>query len=531
MATFNFGSKKAYRPPAYEYSWWSSLCTLPRRLGSPPSAESKHQHRSCNIVPIFRVLLEDILDGKHLPPLSLKDFEEYLLFDERSAENLYFTLWLREYTKRHRAWFATATTTSRSLALSFTRAKSTFFSHSSPHELNLASVLISNFLIAAEGQPHPPPTGFTQIQHDVEYMLRESLLRFVAARTKNAGRQRVLCALIGGVGTGLLALVPILASILGGKPRALRLAALPLLWMGATIFLSSIHGICFIIYLLGDARQLHPFELARPPISSPRPLNAPAPVHIPPAISGFTLGHAYTGSTASAGSMNMREKGYPIRGPSMADSAPSPVTPSGILVSSPFPESPSVLPTSVTAPPRAHHSRNISTATSVMSFPTIPPYSPALSSPFDTAPFISPFDPNVLHQDAAQQVKQAPWHAPRPSVPSFNFDELPGRRRVIPPQRSSSLNAPPREPMTSRLKRFAMRFSRGPSSPRKASTPLIAPLTRVWSPLITRAQWEIVMRSAVVGLMFAGVVVGAVLAVPVRQPGKSWYDGYTDLGL
>lgn len=363
-------------------------------------------------------------------------------------------------------------------------------------------------------------------------MLRESLLRFVAARTKNAGRQRVLCALIGGIGTGLLALAPILASILGGKPRALRLAALPLLWLGATIFFSSIHGICFIIYLLGDARQLHPFELARPPISSPRPLNSPGPIHIPPAISGFTLGHAYTASTSSAGSMSMKEKTYPVRGPSMANGALLPATPPGIIVSSPFPESPSVLPPSVTAPPRAYHSRNISTSnTSAMSIPAIPPYSPALSSPFDTAPFITPFDPSVLHQNAAQIAKQAPWHASQSTLPSFNFDELPGRRRVIPPQRSSSFNAPPPEPITSRLKRFAMRFVPGPSNPRTASTPLIAPLTRVWSPLITRAQWEIVMRSSMAGLMFASVVVGALLAVPVRQPGQSWYDGYTDLGI
>lgn len=436
------------------------------------------------------------------------------------------------YTKRHRAWFATATVTSRSLALSFTRAKSTFFSHSSPHELNLASVLISNFLIAAEGQPHPPPTVFTQIQHDVEHMLRGSLLRFVAARTKNAGRQRIWCALIGGIGTGLLALAPILVSILGDKPRALRLAALPLLWLGATIFLSSIHGICFIIYLLGDARQLHPFELARPPISSPRPVNAPAPAHIPPAISGFTLGHAYTGSTSSAGSAGMKEKSYPIRGPPLAESAPSPVTPSGVLVSSPFPESPNVLPPSVTAPPRAHHSRSISTSNmSVMSVPTIPPYSPALSSPFDTAPFITPFNPNVFHHDAPSANNQSPWSAPQPSLPTFNFDELPGRRRVIPPQRSSSFNAPPPEPFSSCLKRLARRFSPEPPGPRTASTPMIAPLTRVWSPLITRAQWEIVMRSAVVGLMFAGVVVGALLAVPAHKPGQPWYEGYTNLGL
>ncbi|KAG8684190.1 hypothetical protein FRC08_013820 [Ceratobasidium sp. 394] len=343
-------------------------------------------------------------------------------------------------------------------------------------------------------------------------MLRESLLRFVAARISNAGKKRVWCALIGGVGTSLIALAPLLVSILGDKPRALRLAALPILWLGATVFLSSIHGICFVIYILGDARQLYPFELARPSISSPRPLNPTNPAHIPESISGFTLGHAYTGSTALAVS---EKPVVPIRGPPMVETMPSPTTPDDIYVSSPFPASPTTLPPLVTTLPRVRHSRNISNM-SGMSIPTIPPYSPTLSSPFDTAPFIAPFDPSVLDQVNEKHAR-----------PAFDFDQLPGRRRSTQHQRSFSLDAAANS-LGSRLRRAIP----GRSKADVASTPPIAPLTRVWSPLVTRAQWEIVMRSAAVALMFAGVVVGALLAVPRRVvPGQPWYDGYTDLNL
>ncbi|KAL5631169.1 hypothetical protein ACGC1H_006865 [Rhizoctonia solani] len=431
------------------------------------------------------------------------------------------------YTKRHRAWFATATMTSRSLALSFTRAKLTFFSHSSPHELNLASIFISNFLIAAEGQPHPHPSVFSQIQRDVEHMLQESLLRFVAARTKNAGKQRVWCALIGGIGTGLIALAPVLVSILGHKSRVLRLIALPILWLGATIFLSSIHGICFVIYLLGDARQLYPFELARPPISSPRPINDHSPQHVPSSISGFTFGHAYTSSTSGNENFETKEKLYPIHGPSI-ESVPSPLTAADIHISSPFPQSPIGVPST---PPHAHHARNFSSSgTSVTSIPAIPPYSPAVSSPFDTAPFVAPWDPDVWNPGSTQDNKFGSWqNGIQTSItcaPAFSFDDLPGRPRVKPPQCSTPLNGST-ESVGSRIHRtVCFSFKHG----RTRSTPFIAPLTRVWSPIITRAQWEIVIRSAAFGLLFAAILTGIVLAVPSHSiPGQSWYDQYRDL--
>ena len=44
------------------------------------------------VTPAIQVSLEDILDRKHLPPLTLREFEDYLLFVERSSENLFVLL-------------------------------------------------------------------------------------------------------------------------------------------------------------------------------------------------------------------------------------------------------------------------------------------------------------------------------------------------------------------------------------------------------------------------------------------------------
>lgn len=53
--------------------------------------------RSFGITPKYDIKLEDVLQAKHLPPLGLKEFEEYLLYVEHSAENLYFWMWLSKY--------------------------------------------------------------------------------------------------------------------------------------------------------------------------------------------------------------------------------------------------------------------------------------------------------------------------------------------------------------------------------------------------------------------------------------------------
>ncbi|KIJ61137.1 hypothetical protein HYDPIDRAFT_64396, partial [Hydnomerulius pinastri MD-312] len=60
------------------------------RLCNPPPAVGKV--RSCGMTPVLDVRLDDVLARQHLPPIGLKDFEEYLLYVEQAPENLYFTL-------------------------------------------------------------------------------------------------------------------------------------------------------------------------------------------------------------------------------------------------------------------------------------------------------------------------------------------------------------------------------------------------------------------------------------------------------
>jgi hypothetical protein len=46
--------------------------------------------------------------------------------------------------------------------------------------------------------------------------------------------------------------------------------------------------------------------------------------------------------------------------------------------------------------------------------------------------------------------------------------------------------------------------------------PAFGPLTKILSPVISRAQWEIVIRSAFAALLITLTIVGSLLAVPVR---------------
>ena len=64
----------------------NALLSLPYRLTPPPPLQPKSS--SWGITPHFRIPLNEILDRKHLPPLGLKDFEEWLLFIDRMPECL-----------------------------------------------------------------------------------------------------------------------------------------------------------------------------------------------------------------------------------------------------------------------------------------------------------------------------------------------------------------------------------------------------------------------------------------------------------
>jgi len=47
--------------------------------------------------------------------------------------------------------------------------------------------------------------------------------------------------------------------------------------------------------------------------------------------------------------------------------------------------------------------------------------------------------------------------------------------------------------------------------------PAFGPVTRILSPVVSRAQWEIVVRSAIVSIILSLAIVGSLLAVPVRH--------------
>lgn len=216
---------------------------------------------------------------------GLKDFEEWLLFVEQNAENLYFILWLREYNARYSQWinnarailkndpshpfqFPPLTKPNRSLAIFYSRAKQTFFTPNSPYELDLPSDVLgpfhapslsSEFLYhppnrdysASSGplSPHPDPAVFVQVEDQVRSMLQESLTRFANSTVTNVGTARATCGLVGGTLIALLGFLPPIAeNFVLSKNRWLRIIAFPGLWLGLTIVLASLHGVCILTH-------------------------------------------------------------------------------------------------------------------------------------------------------------------------------------------------------------------------------------------------------------------------------------------
>ncbi|CDO71456.1 hypothetical protein BN946_scf184909.g50 [Trametes cinnabarina] len=299
-----------------------SLLALPHRLARPPPPQPKLP--SWGITPHFRIPLDEILDRKHLPPLGLKDFEEWLLLIDRAPENLYFILWLREYSARYSAWARQSRAHPQSrassppqarayrtlsaphpppnpaLALFYLRAKETFLTPNGPYALRLPHDVLAPFQSSSLGAgvggprggswphaispdrpdalvntpgglpPPPDPAVFAEVADRVQAILTESLDRFVVATFHNVGMPRAYCGCAGGTVIGLTGSAPILlANFFTGGSRWWRFTALPGLWLGMTIVISAMFGVCMMIYVFGDLRQLRSFELARFPEQEP----------------------------------------------------------------------------------------------------------------------------------------------------------------------------------------------------------------------------------------------------------------------
>lgn len=201
----------------------------------------------------------------------------------------YFILWLRDYRARYTEWqkqrnspkdAVFAPTTASRLATFYSRAKNTFFIPNANYELNLPSSVLAPFQMPDQSI-HPDPSLFQEVESETRRMLEQSLRRFIQAQMNNVGNHRVLCGIIAGIFIMLVGfLPPMIANFVSNGPRWLRLTAVPGMWLGLTILLCALHGVCLGVYILGDLRQLRKFELTRPAAS--RTSNANSRPHLVP---------------------------------------------------------------------------------------------------------------------------------------------------------------------------------------------------------------------------------------------------------
>lgn len=155
------------------------------------------------------------------PPISLKDFEDFLCFRTKSAENLYFVIWLRAYTQLYNA----STPANRphqdvlALSASYKVAVETFFSARSPLELNVPSDIrrqLDGHIddVAREAALTPtaenflPPAVFEQAHHIASESLALSFKSFLHQASRNADRNRGRFAIFLGALTWALGLIP-----------------------------------------------------------------------------------------------------------------------------------------------------------------------------------------------------------------------------------------------------------------------------------------------------------------------------------
>ncbi|KAG6814262.1 hypothetical protein H0H92_015377 [Tricholoma furcatifolium] len=279
-------SRLETRPRTYRVTL-AALLSFPFRLCNPPPAVGKVRSfggkyflkfASINrvdiskVTPLLKVRLEDILDRKHLPPL-----EYTVKYHQWAAATK-----ARKHTGGYLQEQGPAPTASH-LSMFYARAKQTFFMPNSVYELDIPSDILAPFH-TTDLPHHPDPSVFHQVSQEVTKMLQESLARFLNAQLSNVGNNRVLCGIIAGTFCILVgALPPLVLNFTQGQSRWERLAALPALWIGLSILITAINGICVGVYIFGDLRQLRTFELERPPISKPRLLGkASLPMFAPP---------------------------------------------------------------------------------------------------------------------------------------------------------------------------------------------------------------------------------------------------------
>ncbi|KDQ11542.1 hypothetical protein BOTBODRAFT_57318 [Botryobasidium botryosum FD-172 SS1] len=487
------------RPPQFGYTL-RALANLPHRLLNPPPVRPVG---SFAVTPPFHVSLSDVLDGKHCAPLGLRDFEKYLVFVERSAQNLYFILWLRAYVAKYEEWkhgahsnshysFDSAPSiadssfqSSHQLAYFFSRAKYTFFSSESQLELNLPQDLIEPFTrppppfrvpSSVPSYAHPRPALLDPIKVEVESMLQNSLDHFVSSSIPNMGSQRYRFGVIVGTTMFFLAFIPYFLSIFDGRPRRTRIAGLVLMWFGIWAFLTCRNGICIGIFAFGDARQMLPWELARPEISPPCDTSTPSfPLAPVPTITHPRAVYDPRRFSHYSYASNYHEDEETRIGFDRSESAhcdPEKVSIAssdhGIIISEAFPAEFEGFAASLPTSSRIATDR--------------------------------PITANTIKSQSSRKGS---------SSDQANYDRFPSRAPPIP-------SAPP---MLFDFEAVA-KLPSTPSPVNPRAVPIFASLTPVYSPIIVRAHWEIMIRSFVYATIVSVSIGALLISIPPLQHGS-----------
>jgi hypothetical protein len=332
--------------------------------------------------------------------------------------------------------------------------------------------------------------------------------------------------------------------------------------------------VCMVLYIFGDLRQLRKFELARPPISRPRAMSNPQ--HLPVVTPSFTRtasGPVTTGPITQPLTVSVSQSapesipyqpGHLDSQATVNDETTRARTPSsssaGSSLHTTSSGSGSEYISSSSAAEQGNPAELIIEVSSVVydDFPDERPLSrpqtPAqLSIPefIKTASFKHPYDP-LCDDDFDGMHELSPEE--RQDMEPFDFDLLPKRGYTFPQKdRAASVVANDTMEAPSIAKKNGgdaiaeLRSTKDtwrpegnnhdPSTdPEKSAdapspslrrpvdatahfkavnaVPIFASVTPVWSTVVARAQWEIVVRSAAVAGLICWIVIGCLLAVP-----------------
>ncbi|KAG8886878.1 hypothetical protein FRB98_000904 [Tulasnella sp. 332] len=462
---------------------------------NPPPAPC--QVRSWKISPDFQVELDDILANKHLFPIALKDFEEYLLFTEYTVENLYFVMWLKDYTRAYETYVSMPTEPPENptvgagkLALLFARALATFFDTSSNLALNLPHTIVVPVREIAEQSSLPPPEALHQAHEYVREMLKESLKRFVKICYGNSDTNRAWFAYVNGWVTAIVMVGITILGIFLGWPRMTRLASYPILALAIASIFASTNGVCLGIFALADSRQLRPFELAAP--------------RLPEAV-------AIQDSTSSN-----RERQQPNAPRYDADDPLKPTPANSFSIALELEEGNfstiDYKPDSVKTP---MFSKRTSTADDHR-----PSFTDEKTKYLYTASFIPVSSAQSMTTTTTTTTPEPTCTTDTNSPFAFDFDTLPA---FYPIPSTHTTNAHPSYTFPFKTRRSKSVKSVGTkttttdshsSAMFSNSSPIFAELARVSDPIVMRSQWEIFTKSILYGMSVATVIMVVLMAAP-----------------